>query len=306
MKRLLLVIFLLLPIPASAQFNGCPAGFCFPKTGGVAPTYQGPGDVQSGFQFFRSCFAFSAAKAGTKAYNVTRASDSTSIDVNSLANGSCDTTTPVTFCASTTCVMFYYDQSGANACGGVPCDGNAAFFPSPWGANVQNGMPCSTNASGSLTANGTRYGLSNFNLSAPYTVGGVSERIGSTGANSRMMANSSGSVTLGYTSSANTARATGGSITATASDNAFHSLIMSVISTAGASALVVDGTAATGTITSTAYSSQTIEEYADQVGTSAVPMAICETYIINTNIGSGAYGPTGTLQANIKIRWNTP
>jgi hypothetical protein len=46
--------------------------------------YTGPEDVQSGFQFFRLCRAFSAAKAGTKAYNIARANDSTSLNVSSL------------------------------------------------------------------------------------------------------------------------------------------------------------------------------------------------------------------------------
>lgn len=34
MKRLILAALLLLPISASAQFNGCPAGFCSPKVAG--------------------------------------------------------------------------------------------------------------------------------------------------------------------------------------------------------------------------------------------------------------------------------
>lgn len=35
MKRLILALLLLLPLAASAQWNGCPAGFCSPKVAGV-------------------------------------------------------------------------------------------------------------------------------------------------------------------------------------------------------------------------------------------------------------------------------
>jgi hypothetical protein len=65
-----------------------------PLSGG---SYTGPGDVVSGASAFWSCRAYSAAKAGTKAYRIVCASDSTQTDISSLANGPCDTTTPATF-----------------------------------------------------------------------------------------------------------------------------------------------------------------------------------------------------------------
>jgi hypothetical protein len=197
--------------------------------------------------------------------------------------------------------MYFIDQSGANACGGGPCNDPSSYtLTVPWQANVQNGNPCISNAAGLSTVQG-RFGNANFNLSAPYSQGVVSQRIGSTGVISRAISTGASSITLGYAATANTARANAAAITATASDNAFHSIIQSVSLTAGASALVVDGAATTGTIATTAYSNQTIMLMSDSGGVNSVPMYMCEAYIINTNIGSG-----GALQLNVKNFWGTP
>src|SRR5258708_3584367 len=75
----------------------------FPPRPAGAAAYQGPGDLSIGtFSTFWSCRAFSLAKAGTKAYQLKRASDSTTQDINSLGSGLCDTTSPATFCNATT------------------------------------------------------------------------------------------------------------------------------------------------------------------------------------------------------------
>lgn len=274
-------------------------------TPGGAPAYQGPGDVQSGWVFFRSCRAFSAAKAGTKAYNIIRASDGANQDINSLSNGSCDTITPVVFCAATTCNVFYYDQSGANACSG-PCDSDFLTV-APWTASVLNGFPCSTNQGGATTTQ-LRYGASanSFTLAAPFTSIAVAIRTGSFTTAGRIIASSSANSTFGFRASTNTVGVSGGSVTETASDNAWHSLIGAVSTVAGQSAVSVDGTANTGTATTTGYSATFIVEFSDNGGSAAIPMNICESGLLNVALASGQYGVSGTLQLNVKNFWGTP
>jgi hypothetical protein len=75
MKWLLLALILLLPPGASAQFNGCSAGFCAPASTTVAP-YQGPGDIVSGALVWYSCSRVYNAAAASTATNLCDLKDS--------------------------------------------------------------------------------------------------------------------------------------------------------------------------------------------------------------------------------------
>jgi hypothetical protein len=198
--------------------------------------------------------------------------------------------------------MFYYDQSGANACGAAPCDGdNIINFTAPWSANVQNGLPCSTNLAGA-TGTMLRYGNGNFTQAAPLTAGGVAIRFTAAGAvAARMIVGTSGTPSFGWRASLATVGSTGGTLTASATDNAWHSFIYTLASVAANSTIVVDGSTTTGTATTTGFSAMTIEEFSDQGGTAAVSAATCESYVLNSAPASFT-----ALQANIKAFWGTP
>jgi hypothetical protein len=100
-KLLTFLIALVFTVGAAASafaqgFNG--GGFNvglgpFASGGG----YVGPGDIVS-FTAWWGFRAYSAARAGTKAIRIVRASDSAQSDINSLANGSLDAATATTFC----------------------------------------------------------------------------------------------------------------------------------------------------------------------------------------------------------------
>jgi hypothetical protein len=88
----------------------------FAMDGGVAASfyYVGPADIAAASSCYslRACSHASAIRGG-KAINITRASDSTSRDINVLARGNLDVATATTFCASTTCTIAkWYDQTG--------------------------------------------------------------------------------------------------------------------------------------------------------------------------------------------------
>lgn len=108
MKKVLLALLLSTSL-ARAQVPQTGAGLNPP----VTSAYQGPGDVIT-FAHWYGFRAYSAAKAGTKAIRIVRASDSTQSDINSLANGSLDASTATSFCNATSCkVVTLYDQVGS-------------------------------------------------------------------------------------------------------------------------------------------------------------------------------------------------
>src|SRR5262245_35481039 len=76
--------------------------------------YTGPGDIET-FTAWYGFRAYSAATTGTAAIRVIRASDSTQTDINTLSDGSLDSSTLATFLTSTTGkVVTVYDQVGTN------------------------------------------------------------------------------------------------------------------------------------------------------------------------------------------------
>jgi hypothetical protein len=275
--------------------------------GDVKPraSYQGPGDVVSGAVAFYSCRAYSAAKAGTKAYRIVRASDSTQTDVNSSASGLCDTTTPATFCASTTCkYVTWYDQSGANACGGSACDAtqSSSSKQAAWTSAALNGWPCAAGASSTSTI---EYAAVNAITQAqPLSYIAVTERTGSFTTVNRVIADSGGTQgRLGFQSSANTAVTTGGTaLNATAADSAFHAL--QGLLNGASSALVVDGSATTGNAGTTGLSSAHIDLMGDSTGAAALVGNLCEVGLWPSAFNSTQYGNMNTNMHSSTNGWN--
>lgn len=106
MKRIALSVAILLALisAATAQWNGCKAGFCNVKTAS-APTYQGPGDIVSGATIFESC---------ARVYNASLASTSTSMC--DLVDSAAPT---VVICTLRGSSSGYVDLAGSYCTGGL-------------------------------------------------------------------------------------------------------------------------------------------------------------------------------------------
>lgn len=101
--------------PNVGQPAGDPFGEPFLPSGGGCSTYLGIGDVQPGAAFYVGLRAYSRATALAlaKSFQVTRASDSTTLDINLTAAGVPNNSQATTFCAATTCtISLFYDQTG--------------------------------------------------------------------------------------------------------------------------------------------------------------------------------------------------
>lgn len=94
------------------NIDGC---FVNADIAAVVPTvtYSGPGDVKASASAWWGLRAYSAAKIGTSAVRLVRASDSTQQDFITLNDGSLDVASITTFLTSTTGkVVTLYDQTG--------------------------------------------------------------------------------------------------------------------------------------------------------------------------------------------------
>ena len=272
------------------------------KTGGFpGSSYVGPGDIVSGAVGFYSCQAYSEAKVGTKAYRIVRASDSTQTDINSLPNGHCDTSTPATFCASTTCkFVTWYDQTGALACaGGTACDvtQSTSASQSAWTASALNGFPCAT----STSSNHGWVSTNALALAQPFTFSSVSERTTAFTTIERIIASNTTGISYNYRGFTNTIGLTAGStVSATASDSAFHAGIG--MTNNASSVVLIDGTPTTGTTgTSTMSGSLSIGD--SSAADAPLQGIFCEAGIWPSAMTTGAGSQSALLNANMHSRW---
>lgn len=120
-----------LSAPASAQFNGCPAGFCGAYAGGtpappvVCGGFQGAGDIIGGASIGLSVQAWTAALCGTKVANICvsgtcadmLSSASTGVIVPQTINGTLCPAASTSACQ----VANWYNQPGGTDCTGS-CD----------------------------------------------------------------------------------------------------------------------------------------------------------------------------------------
>lgn len=271
--------------------------------------YQGPGNLSLGtWGAFWSCRAFSAATAGTKAYRIINETTTLQTDINSLSNGFCDTTTPVTFCTGAVCkIVTYYDQTGGTNCSGSACDitqGTDSGRPT-WQASTLNSWPCANVATAGSTVGLTTANNFTGGASQPVTLVALSERTGAFTTAQRIITNllSGPPMIFNYRGLANgiSINAGGTQVNATASDSAFHVTIARL--QGASSALWVDaGTPSTGSIGTNAFSSSDIYVMNDNSVANSLQGNFCEGGImlaaiatgnvptLNTNIHSATYG----------------
>lgn len=290
-----LILVLLACAPAAAFYQSRDSNYnvAIASTGG----YQGPGDIVSGAIAFYSARAYSAAKAGTKAYQVKRASDNATMDINSLASGLPDTTTPATFCAATTCtITIYYDQTGSGACGGS-CDLVIGASTTPiWTASSLGGYPCAVNSTTSylITA-----GV--MSQAQPFTFTAIAERTGSTASNSRVLVAGQVDAGLSYGGSGVIRMQAPSTLTGTTTEGAYHAYIG--IGNGASSAIVSDGTATTGAGGSGSISHQ-IATMADALPSTVLVGGFCEGGIWPSAFNATQYGNMNSNMHSSSNGWN--
>jgi hypothetical protein len=250
MKRLSLIaaVLLRLCVVASAQFNGCPAGFCAPT---AAPTasYQGPGDIVSGFLTWGSCarvYTASLASTSTSLCDLVDSAAPTVVicTLRGTATGFVDlvgayctgSVTPATKCAAATggvCnISQVYDQTGHSH----PFTQTTAASQPSLVFSALNGLPgmnfgTSTNG---LLATGT------ITQAQPFTFSAVYKRVNATPAGGIIGSDTGTTICAEASTSGNTGLTAGTLVNETAADAAFHSINDLVSSTS--SAINVDGT----------------------------------------------------------------
>lgn len=230
--------------------------------GAAAPTYQGPGDVVAGATVWYSCARVNlASQASTStslcdlvalttpsAGAVVCTLRATAGGLVDLAASYCNGTTPSAACtAAGGCrVAKMYDLST----GGTNHATNVTLASMPdLVFNAINGLPgvVGVNSRSSLLT-----GISNISFTSPTSISGVFKRTGTTGSLTTAVGMNSGLVNIGGGTAVNTivvADNAGGSLSnnTTSADNAFHAV--QGVNATSSSALQVDGTDATGTLT---------------------------------------------------------
>jgi hypothetical protein len=231
---------------ASAQFNGCRAGFC--NAAPAAATYTGPGDVVSGATAWYGLRAYNAAYAtgSNKAINVRRASDNATSDINILSTGALDVATASTFCALTTCFLTKaYDQSGHSFDYSQATAGSQAQLI----FNCLGTLPCVQFSGSQKMATGAV-----TNLTQPFTVSQVAERTGSF-TSFGVIFGSSGTAQSEFNGSANSwSEYAGNRFSATASDSAWHA--GQYVFNGASSSIKVDATTTSGNASTNSTSTQ--------------------------------------------------
>lgn len=277
------------------------------------PTYQGPGDVQSGaLAAWLTSSCYTAAYSGNVADIVDSATGNTTGTrlqcsngvVSSLVSGSACTfvtghaCTTLTNGSTGTCdsacrIVTLYDQTQGTQCGGSPCDLTQATNtnrPTYVLNAVATGFGCAnidSSALQTLAASGT------FTLAQTFTIAMVSNRTSGTAdlfAVVRNTVNNFGTVRAGYTVASNKADIYAGTVQAgvSATDTHYHQLT-DVFATSPT--IAVDGGAATspgGSVGSTGFSSTSIAWGWAGAGTTVVRACDAELYGNGTTVSATA------------------
>lgn len=224
--------------------------------GGPPPSYTGPGDIVSGsFQWwgFRA-YTAAYATAGGKIANICLTSNLSCTDMVSGSNGQMViTTVGGSACGIVTCyVHTLYDQSGALNCTSTPCDmmqgtsgAQPIFVP-----NCVNSQPCMTIAASASTI-GLTAASNGTVTSTGFTITHFGQIAGAADSSGNLVAVYCGPG-LYYPVSSSSMRLTASfptGITATISTAAFHTYVG--LGDTTSSALYVDGTPTSGTVTQT-------------------------------------------------------
>lgn len=314
LRGLIVAAFCLAPVGAGAWWQSVQQI----AVGGAPAAYQGPGDLGiSGAAAFYSCGrAYSAAYAagagnlclifGTTT-TTTCTLKSNVLGFADLTTANCvgNTVSITTFCTviNPVChIQTMYDQSGALACAGsVACDvttGTDADRP-VWTASALNILPC-----GASTASVRLVSAATLTIGATTTMAAVANRNASS-TSMRLIGNGTNSVFLGASAATNTLRIfAGSSVTSTASDGSYHSLI-GVSNNSGSAAMVVDGSTAgqSGTSTGANTQSSNINIFNDG---SLTPWAglVCEASVWSIQMNSTQYGLLDTNMRSSTNGWN--
>jgi hypothetical protein len=208
--------------------------------------YRGPGDIvpgASGWWGLRA-YASANASAGSKAINIRRASDNSTKDITVLANGGLDVVTASSFCSSTTCyVTTFYDQSG----NGLNVTQSTTTLQPQLVFNCSGTHPC-------VQAGASEQYLNFANTyTLPFTISTVAMRNTNGSVNSAdIISNSSGTVPLAFSATANTVYINDGNATVavTATDSAWQAI--QAIHNGTTSMLYANGTTSSGNSGSTA------------------------------------------------------
>jgi hypothetical protein len=232
-----------------AQFNGCAAGFCgspLPSSGG---TYTGPLDAVSNASTpcwsLRAC---SAAVRGNASINVCNVSDVTCSDVlTDATTGSLPSSITIggSSCASVTCtIKIIYDQI-TTLCAG-PCSESQATI-SKRAVLTQNCINSTLWCATFLGSSSQCYSIANTVVPfLPFTISAVAKRTGAFTSQGYTFSTGGGNG-FGAESSTNTWFMYNGTVVDfTASDSAWHSFQAIFSSSAGSSAIYVDGSGTTG------------------------------------------------------------
>jgi len=269
------ILVMLSPIVGKAQLAG---GLQFPGPGLPSGGYQGPGDIKSGFYAFYSCArAYNAAYAAAagKACQICNVSDAACVDVNVGTNGK--VTIPLiggSDCSVVTCtVKIFYDQSGANACSGAPCNHTIAIIVNRPAlvVNALGGLPCVTvgaASSGSVVAGFT-------GPSQPYSVTGV-VAYNSGSSRSFIGGGSGGGVGFGTIGTNWGFYASLNATNSVAANTSFHALQMNA--NGASSSIYLDGSGTTGLNSGTAALTTNIALLKDTFG-NLWDGSLCETGI---------------------------
>lgn len=258
LKRIVLLFALLCAgiAPSAAQLTTSGVGGGFGPAGGGGG-YTGPGDIVSGAVVWYGLRAYNAAQAtaGFHAINVCLAGNTSCVDmvVNSSGN-LVITTVGGMSCSVATCLIHtFYDQSGANACTGSPCDAlqntsadQPILVPSCIGS-----LPCIHVASGGVvgfqtTANFSTSTTSGFSMTGYGGLGGTF-----TTSNMQFISCNNNFSALGanFVSSAEFYIYGGASPYLTVMPFTSGNHTMVGVANGASSALLIDGTVTTGTAT---------------------------------------------------------
>ena len=241
--------------------------------------YTGPGDIVATWSaWYSTTRAFSAADRGNKLFNLCTAGDASCEDESSDATtGLVALGTIGTACVgSGTCIVkTFYDRSGSGLDVTASLSNQQVYT-----ASVLSGINCTLFASpaGAYTSAGS------LSVSQTYSMWGVSKFTGSS--EGPIITSDGNAVIMGnHNSAINTMHMYGGSDTgATASDNAFHTLLG--IFAGAASIAVVDGSSTTGLSAGANALSSTVSIGHDLFG-GGYAGPICEAGIIPATVSSG-------------------
>lgn len=290
-RRLAIALLLLAPVSASAYWQSRDQSF----VSGAA--YIGPGDIVSGATAWYGLRCYAAANASAaQAINIRRASDNTTQDVGLTA--SCDLVdVSAGFCAGTTCyVTKWYDQSG-----------NGKNITQTTAASQPQLIFSALGSRPMMTFSGGQQILTPSNSTfpaGPNSWSALAERTGATTSYNTLAQVAGSSVAqLGYNNTTNTAFVGNATITATASDSAYHAIQGIENGASPASILNIDGTETTGT--TGAISGGTTGLYVGVNGGAASYM--------NGNMGELGLWPVAftsgnrsSMHSNQSAYWGTP